>query len=155
MCTQTPTQLPGGRLKVAVSVWRVRGKSPTRMVRRAESERHLPAFQYFSLNSDPKLVKFGLLSVRCCLWVARCREDPRQGRVSGGRGRAHILTWDPRRMLFDALLGVFMHTSGPFSNVAPVNQLGALFGLRCEEKEPSECKRLQGKLGALYDNPVI
>lgn len=24
-------------------------------------------------------------------------------------------------MLFDALLGVFMHISGPFSNVAPVN----------------------------------
>lgn len=58
-------------------------------------------------------------------------------------------------MLFDALLRVFMYTPGPFSNVAPVSQLGALFGLRCEEKEPSECRTLQGKLGALYDNPVI
>lgn len=37
-------------------------------------------------------------------------------------------------MLFDALLGVFMYTPGPFSNVAPVNQLGALFGLRLRRK---------------------
>lgn len=50
------------------------------MVRRAESERHLPAFQYFSLNSDPKLVKFGLLSVRCCLWVARLQRGSERGK---------------------------------------------------------------------------